>query len=96
MNMYRKLMWAAAAVLALAPLEAQATTQVFSFETDDTTFGVSAENPAGNYNRGQVVGGFAVASVPGTATWLMMGLGLAALGAAGRRPRRRDSRSAFA
>jgi hypothetical protein len=184
MNMYRNLVWAAAAILALAPLEARATTQSFSFETNDATIIVSGDvtisdtlnsiggydvtgisgtvngsaitglvanpnqpnssvdssgswiydnvvyssgpwvdnsgllfesdgyrynffssgvgyilssfNPAANYNPGKVVNGVTVATVPETATWLMMGLGFAALGAARRRASHGDSRAAFA
>jgi PEP-CTERM motif len=169
MKMYRKLMWAAAAVLALVPFEAQATTLAFSFGTADAQFSVSGDatgisgtasgsnggaitdletnpsepaayndgswdnvvfpsgpwlddnlgvlftaggygynlysegwsyylssfNPARNYNPGEV-GHSADATIPEPATWLMVALGFAALGAAGSRSSRRDRWAAFA
>ena len=184
MKMYRKLMWAAAAVLALAPFEAQATTLAFRFETQDAQFtangaltisdaldsaggydvtGIggtvsgpnggaitglvtnpsapsadddgsrvydnvvfpsgpwvdasgllfaagehdynlyskrwmyypSSFDPAQNYNPGDILGRLSVMNIPEPATWLMMGLGFAALGAAGGRSSRRDCRTAF-
>ncbi len=182
--MSRKLMWAAAAVLALAPFEAQATTLAFRFETQNAPFTVTGEltisdalgsaggydvtgisgtvsgpnggaitslvtnpsapsadddgswvydnvvfpsgpwvdasgllfaagghdynlyserwiyylssfNPAGNYDPGETLGRLSVMNMPEPATWLMMGLGFAALGAAGGRSSRRDCRTAF-
>ena len=184
MKMYRKLMWAAAAVLALAPFKAQATTLAFRFETQNAQFTKTGEltisdaldsaggydvtgiggavsgpnggaitglatnpsapsayddgswaydnvvfplgpwvdasgllfaagghdhnlysegwihylssfNPAGNFNPGETLGRLSVTNIPEPATWLMMGLGFAALGAAGGRSSRRDSRTAF-
>jgi len=56
---------------------------------------LSSFNPAGNYNPGETLGRISVASIPEPATWLMMGLGFAALGAAGGRSSRRDCRTAF-
>ena len=184
-KMTRKLAWAAAAILALAPLEAEAATLAFSFETQDGVFSgsgdlmvsdtldsaggydvtglsgtlsgpgggamtlvanplqpttstdstgswyydnvvsasapwfdlsgllfeaggyeynlfasasdyiLSSRNPAGSYNPGQVVDRLTVASIPEPATWLMMGVGFAALGFGGRRASRGD-RAAFA
>ena len=182
--MYRKLTWAAAAILALAPLEAEAAMLSFSFETNDTTFVVSGEltvsntpdsaggydvtgisgavsgpnggalslvanptpsepynngawiydnvlftsapwvdnsgllfatggydynlyssgplyylssyNPAGTYNPGQAVGHLRITPIPEPATWLMMGLGFAGLGAAGSRAKRREPIAALA
>ena len=188
-KMYRKWMWAAAAILAVAPLEAEAATLAFHFETDDAAFVVSGDltvsdalnavggydvtgiagtvaganggpitglianpnqpgpttdntnswlydnvaytsgpsldddgllftagggassyiynlffdgsfyqlssrNPGGNYygETGQV----AMWAVPEPSTWLMMGLGFAALGLSGARTARRESRTAFA
>ena len=184
MKMYRKLMWAAAAVLALAPLEAQATILAFRFETQNAQFTatgaltisdaldsageydvtgiggtvrgpnggaitglvtnpsapsayddgswvydnvvfpsgprvdasgllfaagghdhnlhsegwidhLSSFNPAGNYSPGETLGRLSATNIPEPATWLMMGLGFAALGAAGGRFSRRDGRTAF-
>ncbi len=54
---------------------------------------LSSFNPAGDYNPGQVVDALTVSVIPEPATWIMMGLGFAALGAAGRR---RDRLAAFA
>ena len=42
-KMTRKLAWAAAAILALAPLEAEAATLAFSFETQDGVFSGSGD-----------------------------------------------------
>jgi len=180
MKMYRKLMWAAAAVLALAPFEVQATTLAFRSETQNAQFtatgaltisdaldsaggydvtgiggtvggpnggaiaglvtnpgapsadddgsrvydnvvfpsgpwvdasgllfaagghdynlyskrwiySLSSFNPAGN----DILGRLSVMNIPEPATWLMMGLGFAALGAAGGRSSRRECRTAF-
>ena len=182
LNMYRKLACAAVLALALAPLEAQATTLAFNFDTTDGVFTVSGDltiansldsaggydvtgmsgtvsgpdggsialvanpaqpatsldsmgawlydnvvypsgpwvdnsgllfaaggfrynlytsgltyylssyNPAGGYNPGEV-GRLKVSPIPEPATWLMMGLGFAALGA-GRRAASRGNRAA--
>ncbi len=66
-NMYRKLLRAAAATLALAPITAQAKTLSFSFDTQDAALAVFAEvtisdtlNSLGGYDatgiNGTVVG----------------------------------------
>ncbi len=182
--MDRKMTWAAAAILTLAPLEADAATLAFSFGTSDATFLVSGDvtvddtlksmggydvtgisgtvsgpnggaitglianpiqpfpynqgswifdnvvfssgpwvdywgllftaggydynlfssgsayylssyNPAGSYS-GEVGASAALTAIPEPAPWLMIGLGFVALGAAGGRASRGDSRAAFA
>ena len=60
------------------------------------TYYLSSSNPAGNYNPGEVVGRLTVSTIPESATWLMMGLGFAALGLAGRAASRGDRMAAFA
>ncbi|HKN28942.1 MAG TPA: hypothetical protein VJY34_14070 [Roseiarcus sp.] len=62
--MYRKLMWAAAAALALAPSEAQATTLAFSFETTDARFSVSGDLTIANTLDS--AGGYDVTGISGT------------------------------
>ena len=56
---------------------------------------LSSSNPAGNYDPGER-GRLEFSAIPESATWLMMGLGFAALGAAGRAASRGDRLAAFA
>jgi hypothetical protein len=55
---------------------------------DGTVAYLSTRNPAGNF-WGEA-GELTLSAVPEPATWLMIGIGFAALGAAGRRVRNRD------
>lgn len=64
--MYRKLLWAAAAVAALVPIAAQAGTMAFSFETDDATFSVSGTVTVSNNLNS--AGGYDVTAIKGTVT----------------------------
>ena len=63
-KMVRKLAWAAAAILALAPLEAGAATLAFSFETQDGVFSGSGDLTVSNTLDS--AGGYDVTSISGT------------------------------
>lgn len=65
MKMYRKLMWAAAAVLALVPFEARATTVAFRFETAQTQLNVSGGLPIPDTL--DLAGGYDVTGIGGSA-----------------------------
>ena len=63
-KMVRKLVWAAAAILALAPLEAGAATLAFSFETQDGVFSGSGDLTISNSLDS--AGGYDVTGISGT------------------------------
>jgi hypothetical protein len=67
----------------------------YNLYSDGLVYYLSSFNPAGKYNPG-AVGRLTVSSIPESATWLMMGIGFAALGAARRRGPRRYRVADFA
>jgi hypothetical protein len=66
----------------------------YNLFSEGWTYTLSSYDPEGSYFPGQTVGGIVV-SIPEPATWLMMGLGFAALGLGGRKASRETDRAAF-